>query len=111
MFGRLRCSSPARLALCLASLLAVAGAFGLHPEQPLRAAPAADSPEISGTAVPAAAHACPACLAHVAGAVRPFAGFVPVPAASQPPSRAEAPPFLDRLAGRELSGRSPPDRS
>ena len=32
MLRRLRSSSPARAALCLAVLLATAAAFGLHPE-------------------------------------------------------------------------------
>ncbi len=111
MFRRLRTSSPARLALCLASFLAVAGAFGLHLEQPLRAAEAPDGPEISRVAVQAAPHACPACLAHGAAVIRPFGVFALAPAVSRPATREDAPALSDRLSGRDLSGRSPPARS
>jgi hypothetical protein len=111
MLRRLRRSSPARLALCLASFLAVAGAFGLHPEQPVRNTEAPESPEISRVLVGAAGHACPACLAHGAGVVRPFGAFAPAPAVSEPATREEARSLFDRLSGRDLSGRSPPDRS
>jgi hypothetical protein len=111
MLRRLRSSSPARLALCLASFLAVAGAFGLHPEQPLRASDAPEASEISRVATQAVPHACPACLAHGAGLLLPLGGFALVPAVSAPAARAEAPSLFDRLAGRDLSGRSPPDRS
>ena len=110
MFRRLRSSSPARLALCLASVLAVAGAFGLHPEQPLRAADTPDTAEISRVAAQPAPHACPACLAHGAGLVQPLGGFA-LPAVSEPAAPPETPVLFDRLAGRNLSGRSPPDFS
>ena len=111
MLRRLRSSSPARLALYLASFLAVAGAFGLHPEQPLRASGALDGPEVSRFAAQPAPHACPACLAHGAGLVQPFGGFVLAPAASEPAALPETPVLCDRLAGRNLSGRSPPHLS
>lgn len=111
MFRRLGQSSPARLALCLASFLAVAGAFGLHPEQPLRGAEPPESPEISSVAVGSAGHACPACLAHGAGLLRPLGAPAAAPPASEPATRAGAGAHFDRLPGRDLSGRSPPDRS
>lgn len=110
MQRRLGSSSPARLALCLASFLAVAGAFGLHPEQPLRALDPLDGPEVSRLAAQPAPHACPACLAHGAGLIRPFGGFA-LPAVSEPAALPETPVLFDRLAGRNLSGRSPPDFS
>lgn len=111
MFQRLRTSSPARLALCLASFLAVAGAFGLHPEQPLRATEAAEGAEIARVAVGAASHACPGCLAHGAAVIGKVGEFALVPAVSRPVPGGDAPALFDRLAGRDLSGRSPPARS
>lgn len=110
MLRRLRSASRTRLALCLASFLAVAGAFGLHPEQSLRAAEATDGPEISRAVAQAPLHSCPACLAHGAGLVQPFGGFA-LPAVSEPAASPQTPLLCDRLAGRNLSGRSPPERS
>ena len=110
MLRRLRSSSPARLALCLASFLAVTGAFGLHPEQPLRASDPLDGPEISRVAAQPAPHVCPACLAHGAGLVQPFGGFA-LPEVFVAAALPETPVLFGRLAGRNLSGRSPPDFS
>ena len=66
MLRRLRAARFARVALFVAGFLAVAGAFGLHPEPAFEAAASnAALPGFSSASIASAgADACPACLAH-----------------------------------------------
>jgi hypothetical protein len=107
--SRLRRSPAVHLALAFAALLTVGASFGLHPE-PVSFSAAPAGLEISPDGAASAAHGCFACLVHSAAVAWSAAGVLPSGAAERyvaPPP--EVPP-PGRLAGRDLSGRSPPVR-
>lgn len=110
MFRRMKTASPARAVLLAAAALAVLASFGLHPE-PLSKDQLFTHRGLASAHADRAPHACPACLTHGA-ALAPPSSELPARAAiavSGPPPLEILPP--GRLAGRDLSGRSPPDRS
>ena len=100
------------MALGAAVCLSIAASFGLHPE------PAAEPGRFAGPAIVAAVgiraastHGCVACIS--GGTIVLWPG-APVVLAATPCVRAvvsTAPLLLSRLAGRGLSGRSPPSLS
>jgi hypothetical protein len=108
MFRHLRGVPVVRAALALALLLAVASAFGLHPEPGNRAAPADSGAGISKLRPGLLPHECLACLAHGLALPSPPAVSLAVVASTEKttPSLAPLPP--DRLFGGPRSGRSPP---
>jgi hypothetical protein len=112
MLRRLQAARFARVALFVAGFLAVAGAFGLHPEPAFEAAAAtAALPGFSSASISSSGpDACPACLAHrpipaarLATAVNvpllllleaPLTAACPVPAPPPLPHDGRAPPSL-----------------
>lgn len=108
MLRRTKHSLLARVALGAALCLSVAASFGLHPE-PAGASGRLAGPElVAQVCAPAAAHGCVACVS--GGTIVLWPG-TPVVLAAAPCVRAvvsAAPLLLSRLAGRDLSGRSPP---
>ena len=108
---RTKCSLLARLALGAALCVSIAGSFGLHPEPP--GVPGRlTAPEIATT--PAAVtptHGCIACMSGGTVVVWPaLAVVLAATPCAQAPSCSE-PLLQSRLAGRDLSGRSPPSNS
>jgi hypothetical protein len=99
-----------RVALMAAGILAAAAGLGLHPE-PSGAERVAAHRGFSSAHVDDAPHACPGCLTHGASLTPPLPATLCAgpPESGLLPSLAAATP--GRLAGRELSGRSPPARS
>ena len=110
MLRRIRKSRAVHVALALTAMLTIGASLGLHPEPASTlGAPPADG--ISALSGPSSAHGCFACLVHGAAvawsaAALPSAGaaeeLLVLPSATEP---------AGRLAGRELSGRSPPARA
>jgi hypothetical protein len=112
MLWRLRVARSARLILCVAALLSVAGSFGLHPEPggsvPLSLSPASTggSPQLREIVAPR--HGCIACLSQRPHAVTPVveapSAFVRVVSFLPPPA------FLlpHRLHDANHEGRAPP---
>ena len=110
MFRRLRTAPCVRAALLAAGALAVLASFGLHPEL-LGDDRLAAHRGLSSAHADKAPHACPACLTHGAALAPPLSQLparVVIFAPGSPPAGVLPP---GRLAGRDLSGRSPPDRS
>jgi hypothetical protein len=110
MFRQMRTAPSVRAALLAAGALAVLASFGLHPER-LGDDQLAAHRGLASAHADKAPHACPACLTHGA-ALAPRLSELPARAAVFAP--ALPPPDVlppGRLAGRDLSGRSPPDRS
>jgi hypothetical protein len=100
----------ARAALLAAAALAVVASVGLHPE-PIDGEHVAAHRGLASAHTDETTHACPACLTHAAALVPPLSGL---PSAKPVPVRRDVPsgsPVVGRLAGRDLSGRSPPARS
>lgn len=108
MLRRTKHSLLVRVALGAALCLSIAASFGLHPE-PVAAPGRLSGPEIASRAsAPSAAHGCVACVS--GGTIVLWPG-APVVLSATPCVRAvvsTAPLLLSRLAGRDLSGRSPP---
>jgi hypothetical protein len=106
MIRTARSSSPVRAALCVAALLSVMGAFGLHPE-PAGLSDSSATLSARASALPAA-HDCVACLKAGNALVAASAGLVPFAAESgSAPCDHPAPPPALLFEGR-LPGRSPP---
>ena len=110
MLRRIRKSRAVHVALALSAILTIGASLGLHPE-PAGALGAPTADGISAFSGPASAHGCFACLVHGAAvawstAALPSAGaaegVLVLPSSTDP---------AGRLAGRELSGRSPPARA
>jgi len=110
MLRRLRSSSPARAALCLAVLLATAAAFGLHPE-PLDGGRDAASAFSRGDSVRSGAHMCVACLTHAAALTAPLAAAVHAASMAQTAAPLPSPAPAARLGRTPCSGLSPPSAS
>jgi hypothetical protein len=110
MFRRIASAAPVRLALCAAALLAVAASFGLHPE-PLETGTQPPPLEFAASDSQAPAHTCLACLTHGAALVSPLDAIPLAEALALPALFASGSTLSGRLAGRQLSGRSPPSRS
>jgi len=110
MFRRWKSAPCARATLLAAGALAVLASFGLHPE-PLGDDQVAAHRGLASAHADKASHACPACLTHGAALVPPLSRLPAraAIAAPEPSPLVVVPP--GRLAGRDLSGRSPPDRS
>ena len=109
MLRRIRRSPAIFLALALTAALTVGTSVGLHPEPSSALASGVDG--ISAVTGDAPAHGCLACLVHGAAVgwsasalptVGPTEALLVLPDAASP---------AGRLAGRDLSGRSPPERS
>jgi hypothetical protein len=95
--------------LCVAVLLAVGTAFGLHPEPAGLGSPAVEKHfASSASADSSGAHTCLACLTCAAALVPPLGGIVLASVLSIPATAAEEPGARGRQSGRNLSGRSPP---
>jgi len=111
MLRRTRTSTLARVALCAALCLSILASFGMHPE------PAAEPGRFDGPAIAAAASASTAthgCLACVSGGAALLSTRGAVVLESILCSAAVLPStclLFPRLAGRDLSGRSPPSLS
>jgi hypothetical protein len=101
----------ARVALGAALCLSITASFGLHPE-PAGVSGRFAGPEIAATAsVPTAAHVCIACVSGGSVLLWPGAEVVLAATPCAPAILSAAPLLLSRLAGRDLSGRSPPSHS
>jgi hypothetical protein len=110
VFERLRQAPLARAALLAAGVLAIVASVGLHPESIVSERMSAHR-GLASAHTDEGAHACPACMTHAAALISPAEGL---PTAISIPSslgRSAASPFVGRLAGRKLSGRSPPSDS
>lgn len=110
MLRQLRTARAAQIVLCLAAILAIGGSFGLHPEPRAGALPASPA-GFSTLKIASAPHGCLACLTHGAALAAPLSGFFLAGAPAAAASLPGEPALPGRLAGRELSGRSPPARS
>ncbi len=111
MFGSMRSAAGVKLALCAAVLLSVVASFGLHPEP---GAPRITGPSGSVAAAGtsrASSHTCLACLTCGAAVATPIGGVIMSSTGSARSLQSPATNPLARLAGRNLAGRSPPDRS
>ena len=108
MLRRARSSTLARVALCAALCLSILASFGMHPE------PAAESGRFAGPELAAAESAAASthgCLACVSGGSALLGARGAVVLESTLCSAAALPSaqlLFPRLAGRDLSGRSPP---
>ena len=108
MLRRTKHSLLVRVALGVALCLSIAASFGLHPE-PAGAPGRPSDPEIvSPVGAPPAAHGCIACMSGGTIVLWPGAHVVLPATPCVPAVIATAPLLLSRLAGRDLSGRSPP---
>src|SRR5262245_15831431 len=110
VFQRLRNARFGRSALLAAALLAVVASVGLHPE------PVGDEHVTAHRGLASAhtdetAHGCAACLTHTAALASPPLGLLSGTPGQTSLRLVSGSPFAGRLAGRELSGRSPPRRS
>jgi hypothetical protein len=108
MLRRTKRSLLVRVALGAALCLSIAASFGLHPEPAGAPSRLADPGLVAQASVPSAGHGCIACMS--GGTVVLWPG-APVVLSAMPCVRAvvsTAPLLLSRLAGRDLSGRSPP---
>jgi hypothetical protein len=110
MLRQLRTVRAAQIALCLAAIVAVGGSFGLHPE-PGSGAVSIHASGFSTFKTSPAPHGCLACLAHGAALVPPISGILLTSSPAATASVFLEPALAGRLAGRDLSGRSPPARS
>ncbi len=110
MLHRLRIAPLARAAILAAAVLALVSSAGLHPE-PIDAENVSAHRGLASAHSDEAAHACPACRTHTAALVLAPLGL---PATAIAPTSlgfsADA-PFVERVTGLDLSGRSPPSRS
>jgi hypothetical protein len=108
MLRRTKHSLLVRMALGAALCLSIAASFGLHPE-PVGAPGRLSGAELlANPCAPSAAHGCIACMS--GGTIVLWPG-APVVLSATPCVRAvvsTVPHLLSRLAGRDLSGRSPP---
>ena len=111
MLHRTRRSLLARVALGAALCLSIAASFGLHPE-PAGVRGRLAGPEISATATaPAPAHGCIACMSGGTLVLWPALAVVLTATPCAPAPSCSEPLQQFRLAGRDLSGRSPPAHS
>ena len=109
-FARLRNAPLVRAVLLAAGALAVAASFGLHPE-PAGGERVAAHRGLASAHTDEAAHGCTACLSHAPVLTAPAAGGTPTRLAPTALHLSANFEFAGRLAGRDLSGRSPPSRS
>jgi hypothetical protein len=107
MFRRIRTSTWIRAVLCAAAFAALANAFGFHPE-PVRAEAVAAHRGLASAHVDDPPHSCIACLTHVTVLLRPAGALVHAVQQSAPDSHFATTTACGRVAGRDLSGRSPP---
>ncbi|MGH9369026.1 MAG: hypothetical protein ACRD3M_15280 [Thermoanaerobaculia bacterium] len=107
----MRAAPAVKLALCIAALLSIGAAFGIHREPIVNGALEAAASGLSAVRTVSAPHGCFACLTHGAALASPRSGIAFTSAASAPGSLFADPVPGGRLAGRDLSGRSPPARS
>ena len=108
MLRRTKHSLLARIALGAALCLSIAASFGLHPEPAAQTGRLAGSELVAQASPPSAAHGCIACVS--GGSIVLWPG-APVVLTATPCVRtlvSTVPLLLSRLAGRNLSGRSPP---
>ena len=108
MLRRTKHSLLARVALGAALCFSIAASFGLHPEPVGAPGRTAGPAVVAQASALSAAHGCIACMS--GGTVVLWPG-APVVLSATPCVRAAvstAPLPLSRLAGRDLSGRSPP---
>jgi hypothetical protein len=99
-----------RATLLAAAFLTLAASVGLHPE-PGSGDLVTAHRGLASAHTDEGTHACPACLTHGAALAPPRAGLPSAaPHAWRLEHRTES-PFVGRLAGRDLSGRSPPSIS
>jgi hypothetical protein len=110
MLGLMRNSPAVRWFLCLAALLSLSAAFGLHPEPDGSSGPFAGA-GLSTARLQAPAHGCIACLAHGPALASASAGLQApgTPCAGSVFSVHAG--WEGRLPGRRQTGRSPPARS
>jgi len=108
---RLRTAPLVRAALAFALLLSVGTALGLHPEPGSRAMRRMPADGLSTIPANAPSHGCIACLAHGLALPTPPAVSLAAVTATEEASPAPAPDAPERIAGRSLSGRSPPATS
>jgi hypothetical protein len=106
----MRTTPAVRWVLCLAALLSLSAAFGLHPE-PDAANGQLPGSGFSRTRLQAPAHGCIACLAHGAALPSALAAILTLGAPSGPASLSVSRGSADHLCVERLSGRSPPARS
>jgi hypothetical protein len=112
MIRSMRSSPSARAVLCVAVLLAVGTAFGLHPEPAGLGSPAVEKHfASSASADSSGAHTCLACLTCAAALVPPLGGIVLASVLSIPAAAVADSAAPGRLPGRDLPGRSPPSAS
>ncbi|HTO75997.1 MAG TPA: hypothetical protein VMQ61_07965 [Thermoanaerobaculia bacterium] len=110
MLRRLRRARGSHVLLGLAVLLTIGAAFGMHPE-PGGASPALPDDGISKTRDATSSLACLACLTHGAVLAPRFSGLHLAAAPAGPAPLVLETLLAGRLAGRDLSGRSPPVRA
>ena len=110
MLHRLRTAPLAHAAVLAAAVLAFVSSAGLHPE-PIGAENVSAHRGLASAHTDEAAHACPACRTHAAAFVVAPLGLLSTATAPTSLGFSVDSPFVDRLAGRDLSGRSPPSRS
>jgi len=111
MLRSMRRARFGQFALMLAGFLAVAGAFGLHPEpEPALSAPVDSSASVAASARVAGEgpHECLACLAHRGLALPRLAAVVLQPGSAVAARAAAAPALLARLDAHPREGRAPP---
>jgi hypothetical protein len=111
MLRSLRTARFGQTALWIAGVLAITGAFGLHPEPALTDPAAASSarPEIRGAVVSApGADTCPACLAHRPVSAARLATGIDAPAAAIRVSRLRPAAPLPLHSVLPHEGRAPP---
>jgi hypothetical protein len=110
MLGLMRNSPGVRWFLCLAALLSLCAAFGLHPEPDGASAPFSEA-GLSHARLQAPAHGCIACLAH-GPALTAVSEGPPVPGIPRADSVAAAYRSREgRIPGRRSAGRAPPTSS
>jgi hypothetical protein len=108
MLSRTRTSTTARVALWTALCLSILASFGMHPEPPAESSRLA-GPEIAAAkSAAAAAHECIACVSGGSALLSTRGAVVLDSILCSAATLPSAPLLFPRLAGRDLSGRSPP---
>jgi hypothetical protein len=110
LFHRLRKAPLAGAPLLVAAVLAVIASVGLHPE-PIGGENVSAHRGLASAHTDEAAHPCAACLTHAAALAPPPSGLPETVPVQTSLGLLAGSPFVGRLAGRDLSGRSPPARS
>jgi hypothetical protein len=110
VLDRLRNAPLARATLLAAAFLTLAASIGLHPE-PGSGDLVTAHRGLASAHTDEGAHTCLACLTHIAALAPPRAGLSSATTQAWRLDYCEQSLLVGRLAGRDLSGRSPPSSS